>query len=267
MTEKLHVKALNTLLKLEPQLGASDERTLSVYLPVRAEGFEAKHYDVLLEHLVHEYRHKLDEHQKAALDNELPRFRTHLNLARPAGCPALAAFSNEALGLLNVIRLPENVEGRIEIGPPLLTPLELMLRKYPPALVAVVDKEDGRLFASILGEVISLAEMTGQEVRHSRAGGTSAPSNQRKADNRARANLRQVAAAIDATVKRDQFTRLYVAGPQEARAALVRELPKPVASLVAGTISASLDVSPGKLLTDVRDHMLALNRASGVSAS
>ena len=37
MTWKLHVKSLNTLLKVEPQLQAADERTLSLYMPVRAE--------------------------------------------------------------------------------------------------------------------------------------------------------------------------------------------------------------------------------------
>ena len=266
MTVKLHVKELNTLLKLEPELGTNDERTLSVYMPVRAEGFDVRHYDVTLEHAAGPYRRKLDDDQKKVLDRELPRFRTQLHLMRPAGCPAIASFSNEAISLMHFIRLPESVDARIEVGPPMLTTLELMLRRYPPALIAVVDKEHGRTFASILGEVIPLAEMNGQEVRHTRAGGTSAPSNQRKADNRARANLKQVAASIEAEVKRDGFTRLYVAGPDEARAAFIRLLPKAIASLVSGTISASLDTPGGRLLADVRDQMMTVNRASAVSA-
>jgi hypothetical protein len=266
MTEKLHVKQLNTLLKLEPQLGTKDEQTLSVYMPVRAEGFDVRHYDVILEHVAGPYRQKLDDDQKKVLDRELPRFRTHLHLVRPAGCPAIAFFSNDAIALIHAIRLPESIEARIEVGPPLLAPLELMLKRYPPALVSVVDKEHGRTFASILGELIPLAEVNGQEVRHIRSGGTSAPSNQRRADNRARANLKQVAASIEAEVKRNGFTRLYVAGPDEARTALIRLLPKPIASLVSGSISASLDTPGGRLLADVRDQMLTLNRASAVSA-
>ncbi len=235
MTDKLHVKELNTLLKLEPELGTSDERTLSVYMPVRAEGFDVRHYDVILEHAAGPYRRKLDDDQKKVLDSELPRFRTRLHLMRPAGCPAIASFSNEAISLMHFIRLPESVDARIEVGPPMLT-------------------------------VIPLAEMNGQEVRHTRAGGTSAPSNQRKADNTARANLKQVAASIEAEVKRDGFTRLYVAGPDEARAALIRLLPKAIASLVSGTISASLDTPGGRLLADVRDQMMTVNRSSAVSA-
>ena len=52
----------------------------------------------------------------------------------------------------------------------------------------------------------------------------------------------------------------------EARAALIRVLPKAIASLVSGTISASLDTPGGRLLADVRDQMMTVNRASAVSA-
>jgi len=95
MTWKLHVKSLNTLLKLEPQLQSAGERTLSLYLPVRAEGFDAAHYDLLLNHVSSPYRDKLDEDQRPVFDSELMRLRTHLKLVRPAGCPAVVAFFNE----------------------------------------------------------------------------------------------------------------------------------------------------------------------------
>lgn len=261
MTWKLHVKSLNTLLKLEPQLQAAGDRTLSLYLPVRSEGFDAAHYDLLLNHVAAEYEPKLDDEQRAVMDGELARLRTHLNLVRPAGVPALVAFSNEPAGLLSLIRLPEGVEPRVEVGPPLLAPLELMLKHYPPALVVVVDKEEARLYASVLGEVVALEHITGQEVRHTRAGGTSASSNQRRADNRMRANLKRVVKTLEREVKRDQFDRIFVGGPEEARAELVRELPKPLASLVMGTISASLETTPGRLLAEVREQISRVGRA------
>jgi len=260
MTWKLHVKSLNTLLKLEPQLEVADERTLSLYLPVRAEGFDAAHYDLLINHAVAEYEHKLDDQQRAVMESERRRLRTHLNLVRPAGVPALVAFSNEPVRLLTLIRLPESIEPRVEVGPPLLAPLELLLKRYPPALVVVVDKEEARLFASVLGEVVALEHLTGQEVRHSRAGGTSASSNQRRADNRMRANLKRVVAILQREVKRDEFGRIFVGGPEEARAELIRELPKPLAGAVAGTISASLETTPGRLLADIREQMARVAR-------
>src|ERR1051326_704277 len=125
MTEKLHVKEIGTLLRLEPQLRTADERTLSVYLPIRSEGFEANFYDIQLRHGAGEIRDKLDHHQCEVLDRELPRFHDHLNLLRPAGCPGIAGFANESQGLLAVVRLPESVEARLEGGPPPAGPPEL----------------------------------------------------------------------------------------------------------------------------------------------
>jgi hypothetical protein len=260
MTIKLHVKGYSTLLKLEPQLEATDERTLSLYLPVRAEGFDATHYDLLLNHLAADYRRDLDEKPARVLDLELRRLRTHLHLVRPAGVPAIATFSNEPMSLLNLIRLPETVAARVEVGPPLLEPIELMLRKHPPALVVVVDKREGRIFATVLGEVIPLQQTAGQPIRHSRAGGTSAASNQRKAENRARANLKRVVEMIEKEVRTGEFERIFVSGPAEARAELIHELPKSLERLVAGHLSASLDTSPGKLLVDIGEQVANFQR-------
>jgi len=260
MTRKLHVKSLDTLLKLEPRLQAADERTLSLYLPVRAEGFDASHYDLLLNHVSTPYREKLDHGRRPLFDSELMRLRTHLKLVRPAGCYGIVAFSNESGGLRALIRLPETVDARVELGPPLLAPLELVLKRFPPAIVVVVDKREARTYASVLCEVVALEHVTGQDVRHSRAGGTSAPSNQRKADNRARANLKRVVEILEREVTRGDFGRIFVAGPDEARAELLHELPKPLAAQVAGTVSASLDTPPGRLLADIRDQMARVGR-------
>jgi hypothetical protein len=189
------------------------------------------------------------------MQSELPRFRTHLNLVRPAGSLAIVAFANEPKGVMRLIRLPETVEPRIEVGPPLLEPLELMLEHHPPALVVVVDKEEARIFASVLGEVVALEHLRGQEVKRNRAGGTSAPSNQRKADNRTRANVKRVVQILETEMRRKQFARIFVAGPEEARAELMHDLPKTLAGSVAGTLSLAEYSTPGKLLNDIRDRI------------
>src|ERR1051326_8449179 len=118
MTEKLHVKEIGTLLRLEPQLRTADERTLSVYLPIRSEGFEANFYDIQLRHGAGEIRDKLDHHQCEVLDRELPRFHDHLNPRRPPGRPGTGGFAKEWRALLGGVRLPEGGEARLEVGPP-----------------------------------------------------------------------------------------------------------------------------------------------------
>jgi hypothetical protein len=265
MTWKHHVKSLDTLLKLEPRLERAGANTLTLYLPVRAEGFDASHYDLVLNHVARDYRRDLDEDQRPHLDAEMQRVRTHLNVVRPAGCPALAAFSSSALDLLMLMRLPESTEARVEIGPPLLAPLELMLSHHPPALVAVLDKKEARIFGSVLGEVVQLDHFEGQDVKHIRAGGSSAPGNQRKADNRAKANLKHVVDALEREVSRGAFARIFVAGPEEARSQFMHELPKSLAGRVAGTLKVTLDNTPGRLAAEIREQMVRLGKVSSAA--
>lgn len=262
MTWKLHVKSLNTLLEVEPDLDKADERTLTVYLPIRSEGFDATHYDLVINHLADAYLDRLDEDQLAVMQSELRRLRTHLNVVRPAGCPAIVAFADEPFNILRLIRLPETVEGRIEVGLPLLAPLELMLEHHPPALVVVVQKEEARIFASVLGEVVPLEHVKGQEIKRIRAGGTSAPSNQRKADNRARANLKRVADVLEREMGRKEFSRILIAGPEEARAELMHELPKSLSASVAGTLSLAPYSTTGQLQADIREQIVRAGRVS-----
>lgn len=265
MTWKHHVKSLGTLLKLEPQLERADEKTLSLYLPVRAEGFDAAHYELLLNHVARDYRKDAGEDVRPLIDAEMQRVRTHLNVVRPAGCPALVVFSNRGQGLLTLIRLPESVEARVELGPPLLTPLELLLLNHPPAIVVVLDKQEARMFASVLGEVIELEHLEGQDVKHTRAGGTSAPSNQRRADNRARANLKHVVAALERELARGGFERAFIAGPDEARSQFMRELPKLLLGKVAGTLKLTLDNTPGRLAAEIREQIVRVGKVSSAA--
>jgi hypothetical protein len=162
-------------------------------------------------------------------------------LVRPAGSPALAAFADEPAGLLELIRLPVETETRLEVGPLLLAPIERLLERFPPALIAVVDKQEARAFGVILGEVFPLDHLIGKDVKHHKAGGTSALSNQRRADNRAKANLTAFVSTTEREMRAGSYQRLFLAGPDEARAEFERLLPPGLRRLIAGHLSASLD--------------------------
>lgn len=258
MPYPVRISLLSALFAIAPSLEAASSRALSIYLPVRAEGFDPLHYEIVLNHLADRYRERLDGAECQALDTELARVRSHLNLIRPAGCPAVAVFADEGAGLLTLVRLPVTTEARLEVGPLLLAPIEHIFDQHPPALVVVADKEEARTFAAVLGEVLPLHHLTGEAVKPSRAGGSSASSNQRKADNTTRANLRRLVTVIEEDVRRGSFTRLFLAGPDEARSVLESLLPKRLARMVAGHLSASLDTSPGEILTRVREQIDAL---------
>jgi hypothetical protein len=229
------------LMAFAPDLRKASHHALSVYLPMRAGGYDAKQCELVIGHLVRRYQDRLSSEDREIMEREILRVRGILGLVRPAGAPGLAAFADEPSGLLELIRLPIEPETRLEVGPLLLTPIERMLERFPPALIAVVDKEEARVFGAILGEVIPLDRVRGQDVKRHRAGGTSAMSNQRKADNRARSNLTVFIRTLEREVRRGFYRSLYLAGPDEARSELEHLLPPDLRKLVTGRLSASLD--------------------------
>src|SRR5258708_3447981 len=145
--------------------------------------------------------------------------------------PNLRRASGRALS----VYLPARAEGfdlrhyDIEVGQ--------LRRRYTEQL----DKEHARLFAAVLDDVYPLEQVHGVAVKRNKAGGTSAPSNQRKADNRTKANLERVIDVIGHEVQSGAFRQIFVAGPEEARAELERLMPPPLKRLLAGHLSAEID--------------------------
>ena len=232
---------LKALFAVVPSLRRASDHALSVYVPARAECYDLSFYDIEFGQLKRRFRDRLADDEREVMERELPRIREHLEVVKPAGCPALAGFADEATGVLELVKLPAETEARLQVGALLLVPIERQLERFPPALIAVVDKEHGRLFAAILGDVHSLGRVKGVDVKHTKAGGTSAPSNQRKADNRTKANLEHVLETIELQIQTGVYKRLYLAGPEEARAELEHLLPPPLKRMLAGHLSASLD--------------------------
>jgi hypothetical protein len=246
---------LRSLFFLAPNLRRASGETLSVYLPARIEGYDSRYYDIEFRELVKRYHGRLSEKELKVVDRELPRLRSRLEEMRPAACPALAGFANETAEILDIIPLRAAMETRLEVGEPLLAPILRQLEEFPPALVAVVDKEEGRIFAAILGDVWPLERLVGVEVNHSRSGGTSSASNQRKADNRTRANLERVVATVEQEMASGAYSGLYIGGTTEARALFERLLPARLRSKVAGHLPALLD-SP-TLQHELRTKLMA----------
>src|SRR5437867_272277 len=160
------------------------------------------------------------------MEYEMRRLRHHVAVVRPAGCPAFAGFADEPHGVLELIKLRDETDERLEVGELLLAPALRQLEHYPPSLIAVVDKEHAKTFGAILDDIIPLQQVDGLEVRHTRAGGTSAPSNQRKADNRAKANLENAVKTVEREIASGAYAQLYLAGPAEARTTFEKMLPE-----------------------------------------
>lgn len=253
---------LIALFTVAPGLRRADGRTLSVYLPARENGYDARYYDIVFTDVRYRYRERLDEHELAILESELPRIRSHIDIVRPAACAAFAAFSEQERGVLELVTLPATTVERLEVGDPLLAPALRQIEQFPPALVTVVDKENARFFGFILDRLFEVAAIEGEEVRHSKAGGTSALSNQRKAENRARRNLGLAAREIERAMASGAYQSFYVAGPPEARSLLASRLRPDLQAAIAGHVGASLDSAT--LEADLRQELMSLRREAAI---
>ena len=249
--------AIPYLLAFFPSLRSASDRTLSLYFPARPEGYQPTVYESELRRLLDTYRRRLSDADNDVVDRELPRVLTQLATVRPAGCPFMAAFADEPKGVLTLIRLPEATEARLEVDQPLLAPLDLMLRKHPPSLIVVVDKERAQTFASILDEMIPQHHLDGLQVKHIRSGGNKNPSLQRREENRVKSNMAALVRLMDREVSAVSYKRLYLAGPDEAVGELERLLPASLKSIIAGRLSASLDQGVGELEVVLRKQLLA----------
>jgi hypothetical protein len=243
------------LLTRVPSLRRASGRALSMYIPGSPEGFDEHRHELELGHLVARFSGRFGVKDREVLERELPRLRARLAVVRPAGSPAIACFADEPNDVLELVNLPAPTEARLEVGDLLLAPILRELEEHPPALIAVVDKERAATFGFMLGDIEALGSRAGLEVRRTRAGGTSAASNQRRADNRAAANLETAAKTVEHEMDSGAYRWLYVAGPQEARAEFERRLSQPVRASIAGHLGASLD-SP-RLEHELREMLRA----------
>ena len=246
---------LLAIFVLAPRLRRASSRAVSIYLPARSEGYDARFYDIEFRDLLHRYGDRLSPKDRELMEYEMRRLRHYVAVVRPAGTPAFAGFADEPNGVLELVKLRDETDERLEVGELLLAPILRQLEHYPPALIAVVDKEHAKTFGAILDEIIPLKEVNGVEVRHSRAGGTSASSNQRKADNRAKANLEAAIKTVEREMAAGAYMQLYIAGPDEARATFEKMLPERLKKQVAGHLSASLESS--ELKRELRERVAA----------
>lgn len=230
------------------------ELALTAYLPgsiaaVYAAGFHANS----LEELAQRVEPQLGDAEVEALHRELPELLAYLDEVRPPIEVSLALFSCKPAGLLEGWRFHGQAEPGLWVTQRLqLEPIRRQLLLQPPALVLVADKEHARAYSVVLDHVEELVETTGQEIHVQRQGGASALNWQHKEEGHARRNLEQLARWLEAADE-SFIARVFLAGPDEARAELRRRLPRRYAGKVAGELHLPLYESAGATAERIRE--------------
>src|ERR1051326_2716570 len=113
---------LLSLFVLAPRLRRASNRAVSVFLPARSEGYDARFYDIEFRDLLHRYQDRLSPKDRELMEYEMRRLRHHVATVRPAGCPAFAGFADEPHGVLGLVKLPAETDERLQGGQLVLGP-------------------------------------------------------------------------------------------------------------------------------------------------
>ncbi len=221
--------------------GRFPELALSLYLPA-GPALDRPFHHALVKDLEREW--KDDVECGSAAHRELADVKRYLDQKQFAGRP-LAIFAYQPEGIFEVKVLPQEVGTILKLDHRFhLDPLRELLRRHPPALVAVLDKEHARVFEVLLGQCHEVAEFEGEPVKKHKQGGWAAERLQRHEEELAHSNLKAAAGWIAGYRK---LPSLYIGGPPEARASFKRLLPKRVREVVAGEFSARITIAPAEV--------------------
>ena len=202
------------------------------------------------EHQFEERRNTLTHDERAALKADLERlagwFETEFSRD---GSRGVAVFSAGLDNLFTTLLLPWPVQDDARLGPQLyLAPLVRLVGRGDGALVAYVGRERGDVYLLRGGRLVALAdESTEVPGRHDQ-GGWSQARYERHIETIVDRHLREVADALDESVRRLRGIRVVLVGSEDTRSGFEELLSTEVRSCLVGWASAEAHAEPPQLL-------------------
>lgn len=227
-----------------------DAGCLTLYMAA-GPGYDPSYYRALLKDVERDLAFDMDEPHRVRLDVERRQVEQFLDDVRPPGLP-LAVFSCTPDGVFDARRLEEDVNTRGFFDTSFhLGPLEEQLRRHPPALVVVTEKDRARIFAVVLDDVRELDEIEGKKIRDTKRQGPTSSRHQVKEHERQ--NIKQVVDRLMHTVVRGRgLEALYVAGPVAARSQFIDQLPEPLRKSLRGELEVQVGIDSDELADRIR---------------
>jgi len=171
-------------------------------------------------------------------------------------------FSCQEGGLWEVFPLAVPIEDRVVVARrPFITPLQDVLDEYARYGVIFVDREGARLLLFNLGELEEAEGTLGDELKRHKQGGWAAQRLQRRADEIAAQNFKEIVEAARRFCDENLCTRIILAGTGDNVATFRGMLPKSMRDMIVGEMA--LDMTAGeveireKTMGIIRDHMRA----------
>jgi peptide chain release factor subunit 1 len=172
------------------------------------------------------------------------------------GAHGLAVFCAGLDNYWRALPLTDAVSDEIKVGRELyLTPLVPLVGRGEGSLVAVVSREQGRLYRLRGGRLEDVADHFDQQPRRHDQGGWSQANYQRHVDNLALEHLRAVAEDLARHVRQARSARVVVVSSEEIRSEFAEALPKDAKQAIVGWTHAEAHATPAELLGAVMPEL------------
>lgn len=164
------------------------------------------------------------------------------------GAHGFALFCGGLDNLWQLLPLSEAVPDEIKVGRELyLAPLVPLVGRGEGALVAVVGREEGRLYRLRAGRLDEVADFFEEQPGQHDQGGWSQSRYQRHIDELAKSHLKTVAEELERQLRQLRFPPVVVVCPEELKSEFADLLARDARNAVIGWTTAKAHASPTKL--------------------
>jgi peptide chain release factor subunit 1 len=168
------------------------------------------------------------------------------------GAQAAAVFCSGLDNLWRSLPLPDPVEDAVHLGRDLLlTPLVPLVGRSDGAIVAVVSREEGRLYRLGGGRLHEVADLREDQPGQHDQGGWSQARFRRHIEKLVQEHVKAVAGEVGQQARRLRTARLVIVCPAEMRSEVESSLPAHVREAVVGWVQAQAHAGPAELLAAV----------------
>jgi peptide chain release factor subunit 1 len=193
---------------------------------------------------------ELSHQERAALERDLERIASWFESEFDrAGVMGVAVFAAELENLFRPLLLSSTVNDEARIGKQLyVTPLATVVGRGDGALVAYVGRERGDIYMLRGGRLLPLVDETADVPGRHDQGGWSQARFERHIETLVDRHLREVAQALDRSLRGLRDARIVLAGPEETRAEFDALLSPEVRAALVGWVAAEAHVDAPRLL-------------------
>jgi len=235
-------------------------RVLSLYLDTDPTRQVQRSYLTLFEDMLKEAHEQLEKPARRELLQEAAQVQTWLEQQPPQG-KGLAVFSCAPRGLWQTHFLPVRVRDLLVFEPkPDVAALVEFLDECERYAVALVDKPHARLFTVFAGEIEEIRAFEDLVPPKQARAGFNEANLQRHHETHVLWHLKRVVSNLADLVRRREFDRLILAGPEEPVSELRRMLPHALARRLVAVIPAEMAASDAEILAktlEVERHIEA----------